>query len=433
MQKIEIQNFGPIKKFTMELKQLNVFIGSQASGKSTIAKSIFFCKAIKDDFIEYLYQIENKEQSNYIIRNMNKNLRYKFISFFGTSKHMGTFKIKYYISNEKHITIENSDEGYIQVEFSHTILNEINKIKKVINKYLDLKKNNHFNNLELNNDFLLEGANKQQHYKKIKQYIELIFEDNQIANYIPAGRSLLTTLSDQLGDIDSKKLDYLMKIFIEKIKYLKKFFNNDLESLLEDMKKLTDKKIDFENVNYTIKKINTIIKGKYKYENGEEKIYINDKDYIKISFSSSGQQESIWILLLIYYFVLNNIETFTVIEEPEAHLYPEAQKEIIELISLLSNINDNQIIVTTHSPYILSSLNNLLYAKNILNATNTKEIEQIIDKKIWLDSNKINAYFIQNGEAKSILDSELKLIQVEAIDSASEAINIAYDKLFDLE
>lgn len=433
MQKIEIHNFGPIQYFTMELKQMNIFIGSQASGKSTIAKSIFFCKAIKDDFIDYVYQIENREQNTKLIRNMNKNLRNKFMSFFGTTKHMGTFKIKYYISKEKHIFIENSQEGYIQVKFSETILNEINKIQKIIDKYLDSTKTNYFNNLELNNDFLLEGANKQQHYKKIKQSVELIFEDNQIANYIPAGRSLLTTLSDQLGDIDSKKLDYLMKIFIEKIKYLKKFFNNDLETLLEDMKKLSDKKIDFENVNYTIKKINTIIKGKYKYENGEEKIYINDKDYIKISFSSSGQQESIWILLLIYYFVLNSIETFTVIEEPEAHLYPEAQKEIIELISLLSNINNNQIIVTTHSPYILSSLNNLLYAKNILNTTNTKDIEKIIDKKTWLDSNKINAYFIENGKAKSILDSELKLIQAEAIDSASETINNVYDKLFDLE
>jgi len=433
MQKIEIQNFGPIQNFTMELKQLNIFIGSQASGKSTIAKSVFFCKAIKDEFIDYVYQIENREQNSKIISNMNKNLRKKFISFFGTTKHMGLFKIKYYISKEKSISIENSDRGYIQVQFSKTILNEINKIQKVFDQYLNSKKDNHFNNLELNNDFLLEDANKKQHYKKIKQSIELIFEDTQISNYIPAGRSLLTTLSEQLGDIDSNKLDYLMKIFIEKIKYLKKFFNDDLEALLEDMKKLSNQKIDFENVNYTIKKINNIIKGRYKYENGEEKIYINDEDYIKISFSSSGQQESIWILLLIYYFVLNQIETFTIIEEPEAHLYPEAQKEIIELISLLSNINNNQVIVTTHSPYILSSLNNLLYAKNILNSTNQTDIEKIVDKKIWLDYNEINAFFIQDGKAENILDTELKLIKAEAIDSASEIINASYDKLFDLD
>jgi len=427
MQKIEIYNFGPIKNFNMELKQFNIFIGSQASGKSTIAKSIFFYKTIKKDFIDYIYQIETSEQNHYMIRNMNKNLRKKFMSFFGTTKHMGRFKIKYSISREKNIIIENSDMGYVQIKFSKTILNEIDKIKKIINIYLD---NEYHNTL---NDFLLEDVNKQKHYRKVKALIEDIFEDKQIANYIPAGRSLLTTLSEQLGDIDSRKLDYLMKIFIEKIKYLKKFFNNDLEALLEDMKKLSDKKIDFENVKYAIKKINTILKGNYKYENGEEKIYINENDYIKIAFSSSGQQESIWILLLTYYFILNNIENFTIVEEPEAHLYPEAQKEIIELISLLSNINQNQVIVTTHSPYILSALNNLLYAKNIVNKNNRNVIKDIVDEKLWLDINNINAYFISDGIAKSIIDKELNLIKAEAIDSASEIINDTFDKLFDLE
>ena len=136
---------------------------------------------------------------------------------------------------------------------------------------------------------------------------------------------------------------------------------------------------------------------------------------------------------MIYYFILYNKKTFTIIEEPEAHLYPEAQKEIIELISLLSNSNDNQVIVTTHSPYILSSLNNLIYAKNIKNNENIKEVEKIVDKKIWLDSDKINAYLIKNGQAENILDFELKLIKAEKIDSASEQINSIYDKLFDLE
>ena len=32
-----------------------------------------------------------------------------------------------------------------------------------------------------------------------------------------------------------------------------------------------------------------------------------------------------------------------VFEEPEAHLYPETQSDIVELIGLLANINNNQI------------------------------------------------------------------------------------------
>ena len=41
------------------------------------------------------------------------------------------------------------------------------------------------------------------------------------------------------------------------------------------------------------------------------------------------------------------------VEEPEAYLFPVAQKQIIDFA------------ITTHSPYILSSLNNLLYAYNL--------------------------------------------------------------------
>mgnify|MGYP006206212493 CR=1 FL=1 len=49
-----------------------------------------------------------------------------------------------------------------------------------------------------------------------------------------------------------------------------------------------------------------------------------------------------------------------IIEEPEAHLFPVAQKHLIELLAIMVNRNeDNQLIITTHSPYILSSFNNL--------------------------------------------------------------------------
>ena len=33
-----VKNFGPIKEVDIDLKKINVFIGPQGSGKSTIAK-----------------------------------------------------------------------------------------------------------------------------------------------------------------------------------------------------------------------------------------------------------------------------------------------------------------------------------------------------------------------------------------------------------
>lgn len=429
MPKITIKQFGPIEFFEMDIKKLNVFIGSQASGKSTIAKTVFFCKSIKEDLIDYIYNIRSRDDNSKIIRNMNKNLRKKFISFFGPSKHMGYFEIKYAISSSKTISIFNSDDGYIQVKFSKEILNNITQIQKVVDTFLESV---HNGNSLLNSDFIINESRRQSYYEKIKYSCEEIFDDARLATYIPAGRSLLTTLSDQIGDIDSKKLDYLMKIFVEKIKYLKAFFNDDLNSLLEDMKKMSNKKIDFVSVNYLISKIEKVLKGKYKFENGEEKIYISNDDYVKISFSSSGQQESIWILLLIFYLTLNDIRVFIVIEEPEAHLYPEAQKEILEIIALLANISTNEVFITTHSPYILSSLNNLIYA-SALGKTKSEMIEKIVDKKIWCSIEKTNAFFIENGKARDIIDTEISLIQAEAIDNASILINQTFDKLMDID
>lgn len=45
MEKISIKNFGPIKEIDFCLdKQFNLVIGEQATGKSTLAKCIFFSK-----------------------------------------------------------------------------------------------------------------------------------------------------------------------------------------------------------------------------------------------------------------------------------------------------------------------------------------------------------------------------------------------------
>ena len=43
MRRLIIRNVGPIKSLDIRLNKINVFIGPQGSGKSTIAKIISFC------------------------------------------------------------------------------------------------------------------------------------------------------------------------------------------------------------------------------------------------------------------------------------------------------------------------------------------------------------------------------------------------------
>ena len=51
MAELVIQNFGPIRHCKIEEKRFMILIGAQASGKSTIAKVIFFFRTVAEDVI----------------------------------------------------------------------------------------------------------------------------------------------------------------------------------------------------------------------------------------------------------------------------------------------------------------------------------------------------------------------------------------------
>lgn len=48
MERLIVRNFGPIKDVDIEIPRLLVFIGDQASGKSTLAKLIYIFKRISN-------------------------------------------------------------------------------------------------------------------------------------------------------------------------------------------------------------------------------------------------------------------------------------------------------------------------------------------------------------------------------------------------
>ncbi len=62
MFRLSIKNFGPIKSVSLDLKRINVLIGPQSSGKSTILKIASFCNWLEkriqlsqnpDDWIDF--------------------------------------------------------------------------------------------------------------------------------------------------------------------------------------------------------------------------------------------------------------------------------------------------------------------------------------------------------------------------------------------
>jgi len=88
--------------------------------------------------------------------------------------------------------------------------------------------------------------------------------------------------------------------------------------------------------------------------------------------------------------------------------------------------------VTTHSPYILTALNNLIYAYQV-GQKNPDEVNTLIPKQFWIDPRRVSAYFVENGTARSIMDEELQHINAEEIDRASDLTNSLHEQLLEIE
>jgi predicted ATPase len=179
--------------------------------------------------------------------------------------------------------------------------------------------------------------------------------------------------------------------------------------------------------------LNFLKKGtKYKNVNGIDRIFFNSKDSIKLTESASGFQSVIPIVLPIQNEKSNYREHYSfVIEEPETNLFPKAQYELLKFLEKDRSDDFDKIdqgiihTYTTHSPFILSSLNNMLYAfkkGNLANDVVKDKISKVLNKNNWINPSHFSAYQIENGKAKSIMDRTSGLIKDNVIDYVSEDI-----------
>lgn len=431
MQRIEIRNFGPINELNLDIKDFSILIGPQASGKSTIAKTIFFFKSLNDDLVKYFIESIEKNDFSKSIGTYAKSIRQKYLDYFGASTHLIGLHLKYYYTENLWIsvTIETNNK-YISPNFSEQFKNDFkNLVKEAIEFSSSIGQRNP--SLLTSKELLQIDSNKRKFVSYVKEKCNSIFKEDRELIFIPAGRSLLATLSDQLQFINPRNLDFLMRTFLDKINILRPIFNKSLSDIIKERRLLTQYDIDYNKTRLAEEIISKILKGKYQYDKDGEKIFYETNKYVKLNFSSSGQQESLWILLLLFIVILEKQNVFMVIEEPEAHLFPEAQKEISNLIALMSNVENSQVIITTHSPYILASLNNLILAHKV--GSENTIVEERINKNLWINREKVYAALVTKGQVKDIIDNELNIIQQENIDSVSGTINDEFDFLFQFE
>ncbi len=428
--KILIRNFGPIKDAEIHLNNnFQILIGSQASGKSTLCKIVYFCQKIRDYTLDFLMNSEQftKNHKNEYFNNYLKYMTKQFIGCFGTTKHMKKFRITY-LFDEKKIEICLNNDGYVRFSFNDILKMEIySLIEEASDMFL-----NRLNNevASIMDNITAIGVMKRH----LTEVLFSIFKNEAEIIYIPAGRSLLATMSEQLHDISVSEMDLTMQEFVKLIRATKSQFGTKIPEMVQNYTKTVKGQINNSAVTHAYELIKKILKADYVNDSDGEKIYFDEHHWVKLMYGSSGQQEALWILMLTLIIILENRRAFVVIEEPEAHLFPIAQKDMISLIALMVNATDSRVIITTHSPYILTSSNILLYSEKVENNYRGEE-KPVIPRSIRLSYHKFAAYKVENAadSLTSLMDENSHMISTDYIDKVSEITNNELEHLLDME
>lgn len=119
------------------------------------------------------------------------------------------------------------------------------------------------------------------------------------------------------------------------------------------------------------------------------------------------------------------------IEEPEQNLYPDAQRLLIQntirRLKVAQSVGKHRsmVVLTTHSPYVLSTLNVLMADAAAINKrSDDKRMKEIVDETTLLPTDAISAYFInKDGVFEDIKDMEIPMLSGIDLDSVSDWVD----------
>lgn len=420
-EKLTVKNFAGITDLEIEIKRINILIGPQASGKSVCAKLLFYFK----NFVwEILAAVENEQTK----RSLNSNYSKKFEEYFPPDSWGNQhFSIRYEIAN---IFIEVSrkqeTKGKISFRYSELLKQEFTDLDNLLKK---AREQNSQENAEYDN---LDRLYSTRFFlrKRLVDFLDTSICREAAFNqlFIPAGRSFFSILQSNIFSFLSSDnvLDPFMREFgstYERFKHggfsKDRLANQEIQDEIDSL-------------------IENSLCGKHIQEKGKDVLEIADGRRISIANSSSGQQEilPLTIVLATLPFLYTGRQT-VYIEEPEAHLFPSAQRNVVELIATVFNCRKEQLqfFITTHSPYVLTAFNNLLQAGLLYQESSEDvqhQLEKIVSRYKSLDVSDLSAYVLMDGKCSSIVCPETGLIDAKVIDSVSDDLAIEFEQLLNL-
>lgn len=377
MSKIKIKHFGPIKEGCkendgwIEIKKVTLFIGNQASGKSSIAKVI--------STIMWLEKALNR--------------------------------------------------GDVSIDF----INKAHPFKQLFNYQGIIDYFLHDTLIEyVGEKYSIKYGNKEVHIKKHKS----LYDDYVVPKimYIPAERNILSTINNVLNVTGMP--EHLFT-FAEELKKAQKElngliidlpinnYNYDYDPITENSFVVgPDHKINLLKASSGLQSIiplylvsrnlallvNLPDEVLRKNMNADLSIRMNEEIIslmLKSDINENGRNKELQSIRSKY---LGKC-LINIVEEPEQNLYPTSQWQMLKSLLEFNNMsNQNKLIITTHSPYIINYLTLAVKAFELKQIVKSNElrnnIELIIPFESAVDSNDLVIYELdeKDGTIKKLED-----------------------------
>lgn len=424
MRKLKVTCVGPITKTaTIEYNRFCILIGPQSNGKSTIAKILSTCLWLEKEACTSLSEniLEDGEAFRKLLEDFHRmhgyiNPEKSYISYESPYIEIEYNKGNFSMSFKDNLEYNRLKISYVPSDRNVVTMKDIEK--------RDLEPTNFrsflFDWLETNRNYNQEhkapilNLNIQYYYNETaKDRKDMLTHENGITYDIP--------LYDASSGMQSLvPMTVLMHYLVSGY-----FKNYGKDNSFEQQQKTRE-------IAWAITKI---ITEKYYPESVSSQNY---KDIFLSEIKSKADEhdksaiEKLNEMKKLFSRLVNPQSISFILEEPEQNLFPKTQVKLFnDIISLCEGEHKSSVFITTHSPYILSAANILLFAgKLIEQGVDADEIANAIKTKTVINTADFSAYSVSDGTCTSIIDEKTHLIKENELDSASDYNADVFDTLY---
>jgi predicted ATPase len=330
LKQLQVQNFKSILFETIELGQLNFFIGENGSGKSNLLEALAVMSAAKQERldIEGLYskgvRVAKPELTFSSFQGKKQKQQIEISVVFQTETESTTIKSV--------LETDTTDDAFVKWKDSYELKEQKDQQQKMMEEVLNLHKAENKMDTMLS---LLEPKQNSALYQRLKDFLIYNLETKALRGL--SSESKKTPLG-----INGEGLDVLLAHFSEEeFAQLKaySYFVNWLDEIVVD----TEDLMKFSHL---------------KLSQSTSKLYFKDKFMMKNIFSAENANEGVLhILFYIALFISKKTPTLFAIDNIESSLNPHLCTELVRVICKLAKEKNKQTLITTHNPAILDGIN----------------------------------------------------------------------------